>query len=309
MSYTFRDLTIEVLEKAGIPLSSDEIWEHARDMGSDKKVGSVGKTPDRTIGALIYMDIQDNREKSTFVTAGARPTRFTLRKLMTRQAAEKSIEEAPPKPEPPVTYMERDIHSLLAYFADRYLHASTKTINHSKSSKKDFGEWVHPDMVGCHFPFMEWDDRVYQLATAIGDVSILLFSFELKKQLGFGNLREAFFQAVSNSSWANVGYLVAAKISINVEFHDELQRLSSYFGIGVISLDTDNPDSSEILFPAKIKEFLDWTTIDKLSKKNQDFEAFLERVQKDVKGKEVRKDHYDKVYSAEELIAKFRKKE
>jgi hypothetical protein len=33
----------------------------------------------------------------------------------------------------------------------------------------------------------------------------------MKKELNFSNLRESYFQAVSNSSWANEGYLVTAE--------------------------------------------------------------------------------------------------
>lgn len=39
-----------------------------------------------------------------------------------------------------------------------------------------------------------------------------IFSFELKLKLKFENLKEAYFQAVSNSSWVNEGYLVASDI-------------------------------------------------------------------------------------------------
>ena len=91
----------------------------------------------------------------------------------------------------------------------------TKTINHSKSTKKEFGEWVHPDIVGCYFPIDEWDTQVMNLSSAIGNTSIKILSFELKRELNLGKLRESFFQAVSNSSWANESYLVAAEISNN----------------------------------------------------------------------------------------------
>ena len=43
--------------------------------------------------------------------------------------------------------------------------------------------------------------------------SVRLWSFEVKKELNVSNARKSFFQAVSNSSWANEGYLVATSIS------------------------------------------------------------------------------------------------
>ena len=65
--------------------------------------------------------------------------------------------------------------------------------------------------------------------------------WSLKKRLSFSNLREAFFQAVSNSSWANEGYLVAADISTDEDFQAELHRLSASFGIAIIQLDIEQP--------------------------------------------------------------------
>ncbi len=115
------------------------------------------------------------------------------------------------------------------------------------------------------------------------------------------NLREAFFQAVSNSSWANESYLVAAKISDGQDFLSELKRLSSSFNIGVIKLNTSSPDLSEIMLPARYKESLDWDTINKLAM-NKDFKEFLSRVQKDLQNNEVYKEQYDKVCSKAELL-------
>lgn len=55
----------------------------------------------------------------------------------------------------------------------------------------------------------------------------------LKRSVDFANLREAFFQAVSNSSWANESYLVAAKWQTDDdEFTDELARLSQGLELG-----------------------------------------------------------------------------
>ena len=56
--------------------------------------------------------------------------------------------------------------------------------------------------------------------------------------------REAFFQAVSNSAWANFGYLVTKDISDKTM--PELQILASLPGIGVIRLDRDLPSKKRI---------------------------------------------------------------
>lgn len=70
-----------------------------------------------------------------------------------------------------------------------------------------------------------------------------VFSFEMKQKLDLGNLRSEYFQAVSNSSWANEGYLVAPIITTeNEDFMSELTLLNNSFGIGVIKLNiTSHP--------------------------------------------------------------------
>ena len=168
-------------------------------------------------------------------------------------------------------------------------------------SEKEYGELVHPDMVGCYFPIDEWEPEVVEFSSAISNISIKLFSFEIKRELNFSNLRESFFQTVSNSSWANEGYLVTSEISNDEDFLNELKRLSVSFGIGVIKINIDDSDSTEILFSAKFKEYLDWDAINKLTI-NPDFKEFLKRIKIDISSKEIRKEKYDKIWSKEELI-------
>ncbi|WNF34550.1 hypothetical protein RI196_07850 [Aeribacillus composti] len=88
----------------------------------------------------------------------------------------------------------------------------------------------------------------------------------------------------------------------------ELKRLTSAFGIGIIKLDIEDPDASEILFPAKHKTEIDWETVNKLSKENPDFRKFIVRIKNDMNSKEIIKEKYDKVYTAEQLVEKIKKK-
>ncbi|MGD0717559.1 MAG: HTH domain-containing protein [Halobacteriota archaeon] len=296
---TFLELAKRVLEEEKRPLSSVEIWEVAKDKGYDRNVGSRGKTPWTTIGAQIYVNIRD-KEDSLFFKTDSRPRRFYLRSLATDVKIDTvAIDTGYPKIAKH-TYLEKDLHPFLAYYANLYLKAYVKTVHHLKS-KREYSEWLHPDLVGCYFPIEEWEEAVIDFGAAIASTSIKLFSFELKRELNFSNLRESFFQAVSNSSWANEGYLVAAEVNATDDFLDELKRLSSSFGIGVIQLNLIDPDSSELLFPARSREVLDWDTINKLTI-NPDFEAFLKRITIDIKSKEIRKERYDKILDKEELI-------
>ena len=157
-------------------------------------------------------------------------------------------------------------------------------------------------MVGVVFPIEDWEPNVLELSSTLGNISTKLISFELKRSLSLGNLRESFFQTVSNSSWANEAYLVAADISLDADFQSELKRLSTSFGVGIIRLDTAEPNSSEILLPANERESLDWETMNKLAEMNDDFRQFLKRIKMDMHSREIRKEKYDKVRSDEELV-------
>lgn len=304
---TFLELAKKVLEEEGKPLSAEEIWELATARGHDKEVATRGKTPARTLGSRIYVDIRDTKN-SPFIKWNLRPTRFYLHSLMKDGDSAKLISNAPLPQANKLSYLERELHPFLAYFAHFYLKAYTKTISHSKSGKKEFGEWVHPDMIGCYFPIDDWRPEVFEFSSLVGSVALKLYSFEIKRELSFANLRESFFQSVSNSSWANEAYLVAAKISQDEDFLNELRRLSTSFGIGVISLSLSDPDSSEILFPANNREYLDWDMMNKLTTMNDDFKAFLKRIRNDIATKEIQKKLYDEVLTKERLIENLKSK-
>jgi hypothetical protein len=299
---SFYELAIKIIEEEKRPLSAEEIWNVAVKNGYDQRIKSRGKTPWASIGALIYVDIRDNK-KTPFIKATTRPTKFYLKSLQSGKGInEFSSEELETEIiDTKISYNEKDLHAFLTYFASSYLKVFTKTINHSTSTKKEFGEWVHPDLVGWFFPIENWDNEVFELSSKIGNSSIKLYSFELKKYLTFSNLREAFFQAVSNSSWANEGYLVAAEISKDEDFQQELKRLSTAFGIGIIKIDLEDPDATEIIYSAKGRETLDWETINKLTM-NSDFQEFVKRLKNDIVSKEIRREKYDKILSREQLL-------
>ena len=300
--FTFLELARKILSEEKRPLTSDEIWQVAAAKHYDKLLSTKGKTPWATLGARLYVEVRDVKD-SSFVKIGTRPTRFILKNLMKAGDLELLAQTVvAPSASTKTGYKESDLHSFLAYYASLFLKAHSKTIHHLKSDKKEFGEWVHPDMVGCYFPLDEWRPEVIEFSSTMGSCPLKLFSFELKKALNFGNLREAFFQTVSNSSWAHESYLVAAEISTDEDFRAELRRLSTSFGVGVIRLDVADPDASEILFPPQTREYLDWETINKLSTMNPDFRDFLKRVKTDTSSKEIRKEKYDKVLEVEELV-------
>ncbi len=301
---TFKDLAYKILDEVKRPLTVEEIWEYAQEKNYDKQINSQGKTPPRTIGAQLYVDIRDN-PNFPFIKIGTRPVKFFLKHLSdTTKFHEIASDEQKSPKKAKYNFRERDLHPFLTYFANTYMNLFTKTIYHEKSRKRHFNQWLHPDLVGVYFPIDDWNDEVLDFSKQIGMPPITLYSFELKIELGFNNLRKSFFQTVSNSSWAHEGYLVAAFIDQSEEFREELKRLSSSFGISIIKLDTEDPDASSIIFPAQRKAALDWDTINKLANENKDFENFISRIKKDIATKEIRKEEFDKVLSRDNLIGK-----
>lgn len=299
---TYLTLAQKVLSEQNKPLSAKEIWDYAEAKGYNNP-SLKNKTPHVAIGNALRNDLIN--ENPIVHGTEEYPQRFYLLEMANQIDLEESPEKKTIGTKLTKSYYEKDLHSLLVYFAKTYLGVYCKTISHSKSNKKEFGEWLHPDIVGCWFPIGSWSPSTIELAQSLGVMNVRLYSFELKRELNFSNLREAFFQAVSNSSWAHEGYLCAAEISKEDDFSSELKRLSGSFGIGVIELDTSRPDASRIYLPAKQKENLDWESIDKLCDKNPDFKDFLKSIKDNLKTSRVHKEEYDKILSVEELLSKF----
>ena len=175
------------------------------------------------------------------------------------------------------TYKERSLHRLLSnYLLSKNIFS--KTIFHESSNKTDQAKkWIHPDMVGVKYnEFQETVTRSLLKATETKEY-VELYSFELKRSITNDHqLKEYFFQALSNSSWANYGYLVA--FDINEDVMEEMERLNRSFGIGIIKLSPYSDDTIELL-PARKNE-LDYYTIDKLCRINNDFKSFINKATK-----------------------------
>lgn len=225
---TFLELAKKVLSEARRPLSPSEIWEFSLAKKYDALLKArQGKTPAATLYASIFNDVRDN-PASIFVKIGSRPARYFLKEPADTKS-QKELEQAAAVDSPTVTkhaFKKAQLYPFLSRFAKLQFGANCKTINHATSNKKEFGEWVHPDLIGIFSP--DWRDEVRSLSQITGGMPIKLYSFEVKKELSFANLREAFFQAVSNSSWAHEGCLAAATISDDEDFRSELRRLSNF---------------------------------------------------------------------------------
>ncbi|MFB2729320.1 COG2958 family protein [Shewanella mangrovisoli] len=177
------------------------------------------------------------------------------------------------------SYSEHDLYPMLIEFLNKDMGLYCQRIDERKS-KNSHGNggnhWLHPDVVALEPLDQGWDEIVRSCVRSSNHSSVRLWSFEVKKHLTKGNVRKYFFQAVSNSSWANYGYLVATGLNSDVE--GELQMLSSLHGIGVLILDTESLFDSQILIPAHERNNVDWQSANRIVTENSDFHHYIEQV-------------------------------
>lgn len=231
------------------------------------------KTPSDTIGAQLGHFIRQNDSRVKRVK-GKKGFEYYLAKYENELNLSEVVEkESLVKKPASKKYQERDLHLLLSsYLKSQNIYS--KTIFHEKSanSKDDHQKWIHPDMLGINFLNLKNSASNSLMKVINKSDAFDLISYELKREIKSDyELKKCFFQAVSNSSWANYGYLVAFEISSNLM--DEMERLNQSFGIGIIELNA-NPYESKVLFQPEFKE-LDFKTMDKLCLVNPEFEKFI----------------------------------
>ncbi len=269
---TVKEAIIKVLEEQKVALTylevSDKIIE------KDYIDWSNAKTPADTVSAQLGSFIRKNDTRVKRVK-GNKGFEYYLSKYEDEIDLAEIVESTPTQKafKKSKQFQERDLHKLLSsYLKNRNIYS--KTIFHEKSanSKDNYQKWIHPDMIGIKFQNLKNKSSQDLMKIVNKSDAFELISYELKREIKSDyDLKKTYFQAVSNSSWANFGYLVAFDISSNLK--EEMERLNQSFGIGIIELKA-NPYESEILFPAKSKE-LDFKTIDKLCEINREFEKFV----------------------------------
>ncbi|GAA9112628.1 COG2958 family protein [Helicobacter pylori] len=303
-----RDIGIiqSVLEVIKEPIKVTEIYDKAKELFEKGEITNMfdcgGNTPDQSVSASIYTALKKG-EDLPFLKAQENPVLIAL-----KDAAKEPVLNAQKSSIPGTKIvLERDLHPFLTYMAinNENLKCYTKTIFHEESSKspKGMDRWLYPDMVGVRFLHAELsNENLIAFSKKFDTLPVKLVSFELKKEISVHNCREYYFQAISNSSWANEGYLVGHHINThNPQLMDLLKRLHASFGIGVIDLRTDE-DKSAILLNAKYKEKIDYTVASELSDKNEKFSGFLKSVvDYDPNHQHRYKDEFDKIKKKEEL--------
>ncbi|MGL2347602.1 HrgA protein [Helicobacter pylori] len=299
------EIVQSVLEITG-PIKPTEMYDKAKELFEKGEITKMfdhgGNTPDRSVSAFIYTALNKG-EELPFLKAQEKPVLIALKDAAKEPGL--NIEKIS-VPSAKIAH-ERDLHPFLTYMAyyNENLKCYTKTIFHEESVKSPKGtdRWLYPDMVGVRFLHAELsNENLIAFSKKFDTLPVKLVSFELKKEISVNNCRECYFQAISNSSWANEGYLVGRHIDThNPQLMDLLKRLHASFGIGVIDLRTDE-DKSAILLNAKYKEKIDYTVALELSDKNPKFSGFLKSIVDYDPAHSYRyKDEFDEVKKKEEL--------
>lgn len=175
---------------------------------------------------------------------------------------------------------EHSLYEPLQRFLADEMMIFTKRIRESTSSNrrgKQGNKWLHPDVVGMSAPGGGWNELIKQCAIALPTKKAMLVSVEVKARLSTGNIRESFFQAVSNSLWANQAFLAAAEVS-GENTWSELRMLCALHGIGFISIDAETFSESRVLISPRDRDEVDWASAERIAEENSDFQDFLRNV-------------------------------
>lgn len=175
---------------------------------------------------------------------------------------------------------EHELYPFLIHYLSSEQKLFCMRIDEKRSSNKygvNANKWLHPDIVAMQPIAKDWNELVRTCVLKGDGQSVRLWSFEVKKGLTRANVREYYFQAVSNSTWANEGYLVCTAIAGDGT-EDELRMLAALHGIGVIVLNVADLAESEMLIPARSKQDIDWQTVNRLVVENGDMRDFIDLV-------------------------------
>lgn len=260
------------------------IFENLREACEEKRRSSrQDLSDDAALVQQLVAEISSNRpliQRSHLQirTSETRPRHYYWTNIS--EAAEVAAVEKPQSTsktgQTPDKLSEHSLYPLLC----RYLHSEQKLfpkrIDEKRSTNRhgpNGNKWLFPDLVAMEDLGNEWENEIRSCVQQVGAQRARLWSFEVKLLINRANAREVWFQAVSNSSWANFGYLVAA--DIQEAAMKELRLLSASYGIGLIRLDPQDPSESEILLPARERPNIDWDACNRLAQENTDFHDFI----------------------------------
>ncbi len=252
-----------------------------------KKLSSQYVSTDAELVQQLVAEISSQRPRlqkrhPELKTTEGRPRKYyySEKSDVAEVAAAEGVVAAPMADSSEAKLGEHAMYPLLSLYLWEEFGVYSKRIDEKRSSNKrgpNGNRWLYPDVVGMEDLGAEWHQEVRDCVNQYSDKRTKLWSFEAKLLINRSNVRECYFQAVSNSSWANFGYLVAAEIE-GQDTLKELRMLFAAHGIGLIKLDADNPAESQVLIPARERDEIDWDMANRLTTENRDFLDYVKLV-------------------------------
>lgn len=282
---------------------ADWVFETYPEECAEKKKRSANIDRDedliQQIAREIYVITGKNRlAKQGIKTIEDRPRKF----YFTEKSDEAEIEEVESQSSGTAVsesapIREHDLYPLLSEFLWSEQRIYSKRIDEKRSSNgrgPGGNKWLYPDLVGMEDLSKDWSREIKDCVKEYADKKTKLWSFEVKILINRSNVREVFFQTVSNSSWANFSYLVASAIE-GQDTLKELRMLSSLHGVGFIRLDVKDLPESQIIIPAQERSEVDWDTADRLVSENKDFLEYIKLVRQFYQTGDVRPSDWDMI--------------
>lgn len=281
-SFVVKRLAAEKEQRLTARQIAEWVFETEPDWCQSKKKRSTAITSDGELIQQIVNEITSQRPKiqdrhPQIKTTAERPKKFYWSEKTDEEEIEFIETNDVASELPHEKLSEADLYPILSNYLHSELGIYCKRIDERRSSnamKSGSNKWLFPDLVGMEDLYSDWNDDVQQLVNVSAQPKARLWSIEAKLKVNRANLREVYFQAVSNSTWANFGYLVSAEIS-GEDTMSELRMLHGLHGIGLIQLDTSNPAESQIIIPARERADVDWATCSRLASENFDFRSYL----------------------------------
>lgn len=274
--------------------------ECAEKMKRSRAVAIPIDTPDALLQQIVA-EIGSQREalaKRSIKSTEGRPRKFYFSSLSDEaevDATELVLPTSGQSNNNSAVFTEHQLYPILGDYLREELNIQSMRIDErrAKNTRGRGGNmWLFPDLVAIEDLGSRWHREVKDCIRESAQRRAKLWSFEVKLLVNSSNVRETYFQAVSNSTWANVGYLVAMDISGNSTMR-ELRVLSGLHGIGVIKLDPKNISESEILIPSVERADVDWETANRIAEENEDFVGYVKLVRQFYQTGELRARDWD----------------
>lgn len=265
---------------------AEEIARLYPDWFEDKRARSNPRVQ-RNLEQQVGAELGGRVNHAWFAEQGVHITDEKPQRMYFDPSGTSPVTPQPPQPPGPGVLSEEKLYDPLCRYLRREQNVYANRIDERKGSNakgKGGNHWLFPDIAGFRPISKGWDNKQREIMKLVGGSQIEFWSIEVKKELTTRNLRESYFQAVSNSSWANLGYL-AAPFDVGQmrnEMFEELQMLSDLHGIGLMRLEMSGEGDNlqgEIIFPARRKEHADWTSLNRLTQENSGLMDLVENVE------------------------------